>query len=125
MKNVVKVSLVCLLWVGFQSAQSQSTKEFPKDINSIKMTAPGVAVVGTDDALYGIDKDGKELWKNDKLRKIDATRIEILEGSELILVQGGLKGGGTRVLNVLTGADYGVGGPIYGARIIHGTNHTF
>ena len=69
MKNFRQTSLAILViltsFVGF----AQKTINFPKEVNSIKMTAPGIAIVATDDALYAIDKDGKELWKNKKFKK--------------------------------------------------------
>jgi len=121
MEKLLKLSVVFLLLIGIQSARSQSTKEFPKEINSIKMTAPGIAIVATDDALYGIDKDGKELWKNEKLKKVDAHKIVVLEGSELIVVTGGLMMG-TKILNVYNGKIHAGDSDISEARIIHGTN---
>jgi hypothetical protein len=125
MKHFKKLSLVLLVLIGFHSAMAQANKDFPKEINSIKMTATGLAVVATDDALYAIDNTGKEIWKNTKLRKVDATKITVLEGSELIFVVGGFKGGGNRVINVLTGKYYGDGLDISNARVIHGTNQVW
>lgn len=103
---------------------AQSVQEFPKTVNLVKMTDPGVAIVGTDDALYGLDQDGKELWRNPKLKKVEAERVQILSGSELIFVDDKGLTGKNRVLNVLTGQMYGnpdfsVG---YGARVVHATN---
>ena len=89
MKNTWLTLLVVLISL---SSFAQKTIDFPKNISFIKMTAPGVAIVGTDDALYGINRQGKELWKNEKFKKLDAEKISILKGSELILVQGGFRG---------------------------------
>ena len=61
MRNLKQCTLLLVTMLMANVGFAQKTKTFPKEINSIKMTAPGVAVVGTDDALYGIDKDGKEL----------------------------------------------------------------
>lgn len=103
---------------------AQTVVEFKKNVNLVKMTAPGVAIVGTDDALYGLDKDGIELWRNEKLKKVEAERVQILSGSELIFVDDKGLTGKNRVLNVLTGEMYGnpdwsVG---LGARVLHATN---
>ena len=104
---------------------ADETVRFPKEVNFIKMTAVGIAVVGTDDALYGIDRNGKQLWKNTKFRKIDEKRIEVLTGSELIIVEGGFKGGGTHIVNVFVGKIVAVEGDLYGARIAHGSNQVW
>lgn len=120
----IKCLVMITLFVSVSSLFAQKTKTFPKEINSIKMTAVGVAVVGTNDALYGINKDGEELWKNEKLKKIKESQIEILEGSELIYIASFR---GFHLINVLTGESYGgtEDGTIYGARVIHGTNQVF
>ena len=62
---------------------------------------------------------------NEKLKKIDVKRIEILTGSELIIVQGNLRVGRV-IINVMNGQYIGAtDGPIYGARVIHGTNQVW
>ena len=125
MKNFRQLSLLILLVLTSFMSNGQGTVTFPKNINSMKMTATGVAVVATDDALYGIDKNGKEIWKKPKLKKIDARKIEVLEGSELILVHGGLMQG-IMIINVMDGGYVGDNdGVIYGARVIHGTNQVW
>lgn len=121
MKQLKKQNLTLLMLIISVFSFGQQTISFPKEVNSIKMTTPGIAIVATDDALYGIDKDGKELWKNEKLRKIDAAKIQVLAGSELVLVEGGFRGGGTKIINVFNGNIH-AGGDISEARIIHGTN---
>ena len=116
-----KISITILVILISTASFAQNSVNFQKNINFIKMTAPGVAIIGTDDALYGVDKQGKELWKNDKFKKLDSHKISILDGSELILVVGGFRGGGTKIVNVLNGKIQ-AGGDIKEARIIHGTN---
>ena len=113
--------LSLLIPVSFGLSYGQVSKEFPKSVNLIKMTDPGIAVVGTDDALYGINREGKELWKNEKLRKVEADRVNILSGSELVFVKDKGLLGTNKVLNVLTGQDYSQG-YISDARVIHATN---
>ena len=120
MKIIKKASLTFLIVLISIASIAQKTIDFPKSINFIKMTEPGVAVIGTDDALYGIDPQAKELWKNTKFKKLDAKKISVLEGSELIVVRGGLRGG-TNIVNVLTG-NIQAGGDISEARVIHGSN---
>lgn len=122
MRKIKKTSLILMMLISYLSAFNQITKEFPKEINSISMTAPGVAVVATDDALYGIDKDGKELWKNEKLKKMDVSKIEILEGSEFIFITSFR---GSFLINVINGELYGADGVVYGARVVHGANQVW
>jgi outer membrane protein assembly factor BamB len=121
MKNVRITGLVLLFGLISNIGFGQQSQSYPKEINSIKMTAPGIVIVGTDDALYGMDKDGKELWKNERLKKVDAAKIMVLEGSELIMVQGGLRTGKV-IVNVYNGNIHAGGSDIKEARIVHGTN---
>lgn len=121
MKNLKKSSLVFSALLLVSMGFSQVSKDFPKEVNLIKMTDAGVAIIGTDDALYGIDKNGKELWKNVNLRKVESGNVEILSGSELIFVSDKGLMANHQVLNVLDGRDYSAGG-ISGARVVHGTN---
>ena len=125
MKKLTITSLVLLALLISIVGNSQEVINFPKEVNSIKMTAVGVAIIGTDDALYGIDKDGKQLWKNEKFKKISENKIEVLTGSELIFVTGGFRGGGKHVVNVLTGEKVAVEGDVYGARVAHGVNQVW
>lgn len=125
MKKLTITSLVLLALLISIVGNSQEVINFPKEVNSIKMTAVGVAIISTDDALYGIDKDGKQLWKNEKFKKISENKIEVLTGSELIFVTGGFRGGGKHVVNVLTGEKVAVEGDVYGARVAHGVNQVW
>ena len=118
--HVAILVFLCLPMFG------QKNLDFPKDINLIKMTDPGVAIVGTDDALYGVNSEGTILWKNEKLKKVEAERVEILPGSELVFVSDKGLLARNRALNVLDGREYANSGTkgenIFGARVIHGTN---
>ncbi len=126
MKNLTTHALTIILFLSSTYCFSQNEKSFPKDVNLIKMTAPGVAIVGTDDALYGLDANGKEIWNNKKLRKVEAERVEVLSGSEMIFVSDKGITSRNRVINVLNGIEYAnsgtMGENIMGARIVHGTN---
>lgn len=125
MKQSINLALlICMIFMA-PSTFAQKKVDFPKEVNLVKMTDAGVAIVGTDDALYGIDETGKTVWKNEKLRKVESNRVEILSGSELVFVSD--KGmGRNRVLNVRTGVELANPGKgsssIFAARIIHGTN---
>ncbi|MEL7144930.1 MAG: PQQ-binding-like beta-propeller repeat protein [Bacteroidota bacterium] len=126
MNNFFKHTILALAVLCSNFLLAQTQKEFPKDINLIKMTASGVAVVGTDDALYGVDANGKELWSNKKLKKVEAERVEVLNGSELIFVSDKGITSRNRVINVLNGIEYANTGTkgenIFGVRVVHGTN---
>lgn len=126
MKNLFLCLLAALLLMPqFLSAQLWE-KAFDKDVNFIKMTEAGVAIVGTDDALYGIDNAGKVLWQYDKLKKLEPNRIEVLAGSELIFASDKGLLARNRVINVLTGVEYAPaefkGDNIIGATVIHPAN---
>ena len=125
MKKLKILSLTLLTLFISTFSFADEIINFPKEVNFIKMTAVGIAVVGTDDALYGVDRNGKQIWKNDKFRKIDEKRIEVLTGSELIIVTGGFKGGGTHIVNVLDGKIIAIEGNLYGARVAHGVNQVW
>lgn len=90
------------------------------------MSDAGVAIVGTDDALYGVNDQGKILWKNEKLKKVEEERVQILSGSELVFVSDKGIFSRNRVLDVNTGKEYANSGKkgdnIIGVRLIHGTN---
>ena len=125
-KTRINLTLVLILLGSVCFAQNR-TKSFPKEVNAIKMTDAGVAIVATDDALYGIDGEGNELWKNEKLKKMDAERVEVLSGSEYVFVSDKGLLSRNRVLNVLTGEEVGnhfseTFEQIFAARVIHGTN---
>lgn len=126
MKNLRLTFFLLSLLAVVNMVEAQASKDFPKQVNLIKMTDPGVAVVGTDDALYGLDGNGKVLWDNEKLRKVEENRVEILSGSELIFVSDKGLLSRNRVINVLNGMEYANSGQkgenIFGARVIHGTN---
>lgn len=102
------------------------TKELPETINLVKMSDAGVAIVGTDDSLYGINDQGKILWKNEKLRKVEAERVQILSGTELVFISDKGILSRNRVLDANTGKEYANSGQkgdnIIGVRVLHGTN---
>ncbi len=126
MKHIQSILFVVIFSMITLSITAQKSIEFPKKINFIKMTDAGIAIVGTDDALYGVDKDGNQVWANEKLRKVEPERVEILTGSELIFVSDKGLLARNRVLNVLDGREYANTGikyqNIFAARIIHGAN---
>lgn len=123
MRNFLLISLVLLPMLSIAQLWDKS---FDKNVNLIKMTDAGVAVVGTDDALYGINAGGEVLWRNEKLKKVEENRVEILSGSELIFVSDKGMLSRNRTINVLTGKEYADTGVkfenIFAATIAHSVN---
>lgn len=104
------------------TAQDTWSKDFPKEVNFVKTMPLGVAIVGTQDALYGYNKDGERLWENAKLKKVDKLWVQHLSGSELIYVIDKGILGRNRVLNMFTGEIYQEDLFVMGAKIVHSTN---
>lgn len=126
MKKAILLLIVFALFANVTIAQ-EWTKDFPGKINLVKMSDAGVAIVGTNDALYGVDDQGKILWTNEKLRKVEAERVQILSGTELIFVSDKGFLSRNRVLDANTGKEYAntgnkAAGNIIGVRVLHGTN---
>jgi hypothetical protein len=125
MKKVTLLLLVFTLYVNVTLAQ-EWTKDFSEKINLVKMSDAGIAIVGTDDALYGVNDEGKILWKNEKLRKVEAERVQILSGTELVFISDKGMLSRNRVLDANTGKEYAntgnKGDNIIGVRVLHGTN---
>lgn len=125
MKKAILVLIVFVFYVNTTIAQ-EWTKDLPGNINLVKMSDAGVAIVGTDDALYGINDQGEILWKNEKLRKVEAERVQILSGTELVFISDKGIFSRNRVLDANTGKEYANSGKkgdnIIGVRVLHGTN---
>lgn len=125
MKKVTLLLLVFTFYVNVTLAQ-EWTKDFSKKINLVKMSDAGIAIVGTDDALYGVNDEGKILWKNEKLRKVEEERVQILSGTELVFISDKGMLSRNRVLDANTGKEYANSGKkgdnIIGVRVLHGTN---
>jgi hypothetical protein len=126
MKKAILLFTVLVFFINTSIAQ-EWTKELPEKINLVKMSDAGVAIVGTNDALYGINDQGKILWKNEKLRKVEAERVQILSGTELVFISDKGFLSKNRVLDANTGKEYASTGAkteslTIGVRVLHGTN---
>ena len=125
MKKTVLIFMVFAFYANITIGQ-EWTKDFPGKINLVKMSDAGVAIVGTNDALYGINDQGKILWTNEKLRKVEAERVQILSGTELVFISDKGMFSRNRVLDANTGKEYANSGTkgdnIIGVRVLHGTN---
>ncbi|RYF91771.1 MAG: hypothetical protein EOO03_00520, partial [Chitinophagaceae bacterium] len=80
-------------------------KNFPSKINWYKITDAGVLVVGTNDALYGVNPaDGKEAWKIDKIENIQEENYDPIEGTPyIVLAKRGLLKSSNNIVDVVTG----------------------
>ncbi|MGJ8745936.1 PQQ-binding-like beta-propeller repeat protein [Polaribacter sp.] len=125
MKKSILLVMVFAFYINVSMAQDWS-KELPGKINLVKMSDAGIAIVGTDAALYGVNDQGKILWENKKLRKVEAERVQILSGTELVFISDKGMFSRNRVLNAYTGKEYANSGNkgdnIIGVRVLHGTN---
>ncbi|APZ46035.1 hypothetical protein BW723_06880 [Polaribacter reichenbachii] len=125
MKKAVLLLMVFAFYANITIGQ-EWTKDFPGKINLVKMSDAGIAIVGTNDALYGVNDKGEILWENEKLRKVEEERVQILSGTELVFISDKGMLSRNRVLNANTGKEYANSGKkgdnIIGVRVIHGTN---
>ncbi len=61
--------------------------EYPREINWMMISDVGILLLGTDDALYGVDPEtGEEMWKREDQKKIDKEYIETIPQTPIILV---------------------------------------
>ena len=81
------------------------TKNFPSKINWYKITDAGILVVGTNDALYGVNPaDGKEVWKIDKIENIQEENYDPIEGTPyIVLAKRGMFKSSNNIVDVVTG----------------------
>lgn len=75
-----------------QKATPDWTKKFPGNVKWYKVSDAGILVVGTGDALYGINPEsGTEIWKLENLDDVKEENYDPIEGSPYIaIVKGGL-----------------------------------
>lgn len=100
--------MLCLLLANLCSkAQLPNdwVKTFPSKVRWYKITDPGVLVVGTNDALYGLSpSDGKEIWKLDQIENIQEENYDPIEGTPyIVLAKKGLTKSVNHVVDVVTG----------------------
>ncbi|TAD86626.1 MAG: hypothetical protein EAY75_07765 [Bacteroidetes bacterium] len=62
-------------------------KNFGGNINFYNLSDAGIFIVGTNDALYGLNPvDGKEIWKLEEFRKISEEAFSAIENSPLAAI---------------------------------------
>ncbi|MEO6583974.1 MAG: hypothetical protein ABIO05_06600, partial [Ferruginibacter sp.] len=86
MKNLLLITLILQGFAGMAQPATDWTKTFPSKINWYRITDAGVLVVGTKDGLYGINPDGKEVWKIDQIENIQEENYDPIEGTPYIVM---------------------------------------
>ena len=106
MKKIILITQLFFA-AGFCSAQKVTdwTKSFPSKVKWYKITDAGVLVVGTNDALYGVNpSDGKEVWKIDQIENIKEENYDPIEGTPyIVLAKRGLTKSVNNIVDVVTG----------------------
>lgn len=107
MRKILLLAAVLLLYV-FSFGQNTSadwTKKFPGNVKWYKISDAGVLVVGTGDALYGLQPEtGADLWKLEGLDDVNESNYDPIEGSPYIaIVKGGLSRRHHTVVDVTNG----------------------
>ncbi len=105
-----KLIILLTLIFSFQLMQTYAggeelwKQEYPKEINWMMISDAGILILGTDDALYGVNPDsGEELWKREDQKKIDQEYVEVIDVTPVILVtRKGLRNEAVAI-NTLTG----------------------
>lgn len=88
-----------------QNTNADWTKKFPKNVKWYKISDAAILVVGTGDALYGIQPEtGEEIWKLEGLDDVNESNYDPIEGSPYIaIVKGGLARRHHTILDVTNG----------------------
>ncbi len=88
MKQTLMALVFLLLTVNtFAQKATDWTKSFPSKVKWYKITDAGILVVGTNDALYGVNpSDGKEAWKIDQIENIQEENYDPIEGTPYIVL---------------------------------------
>lgn len=104
-----KVFLIAALSIAgsmcFAQKTTDWTKSFPSKVKWYKITDAGILVVGTNDALYGINPaDGAESWKVDQIENIQEENYDPIEGTPyIVLAKRGLTKSSNNIVDVVTG----------------------
>ena len=104
-KLIITGSLMMItLFVSAQKA-TDWIKNFPSNVKWYKITDAGILVVGTNDALYGVNpSDGKEVWKIDQIENIQEENYDPIEGTPyIVLAKRGLLKSSNNIIDVVTG----------------------
>lgn len=99
------VSFVMLTVAAFAQKNNDWTKTFPSKVKWYRITDAGILVVGTNDALYGINpSDGQEAWKIDQIENIQEENYDPIEGTPyIVLAKRGLTKSTNHIVDVSTG----------------------
>lgn len=107
MKKIILYFIIALLSFSSlaQGPAADWTKKFPGNIKWYRISDAGILIVGTGDALYGIQPEtGSEIWKLENLDDVKESNYDPIEGSPYIaIVKGGLSKKKHTILDVTTG----------------------
>lgn len=106
MKKILFALVACCSALAMQAQSSTDwTKTFPSAIKWYRITDAGILVVGTKDALYGVNPpDGKEIWKIDQIENIQEENYDPIEGTPyIVLAKRGLTKSVNNIVDVATG----------------------
>ncbi len=108
MKKIIFLFAVLLTGISVSAQKATDwTKTFPSKVKWYKITDAGVLVVGTNDALYGINpSDGKEIWKNEDIENIQEENYDPMEGTPyIVLAKRGMMKSSNKIVDVVTGKE--------------------
>ena len=106
MRKITLIATAMLVaMASFAQSSNDWTKTFPSKIKWYRITDAGVLVVGTNDALYGINPaDGKEAWKIGNIENIQEENYDPIEGTPyIVLAKKGLTKSVNDIVDVVTG----------------------
>jgi outer membrane protein assembly factor BamB len=98
--------LLASLTMMAQPSAKEWSKKFDGNVKWYRISDAGILVVGTNDALYGLNPDnGTEIWKIDKLEKVAEENYDPIEGTPYaaILTNRGFSGTQYSIVDVVTG----------------------
>ena len=101
--------LTTLTILVFMSSFAQNANDWKMNFDSTikwyKITAPGILVVCTKDALHGINPtDGKEIWKDEDVQNIKEEEVKVVPNTPYIAVfKQGFTKNSVRYVDVVTG----------------------
>ena len=101
---LLSLLLCCIFSNIYAGGEKLWTQEYPKEINWMMVSDAGILILGTDEALYGVNPEtGEELWKQEDQKKIDREYVEVIDVTPVILVtRKGLRNEAVAI-NTLTG----------------------
>ncbi len=108
MKQILLLLTVMLasLTMMAQPSAKEWSKKFDGNIKWYQISDAGIMIVGTNDALYGLNPDtGTEIWKIDKLERVAEENYDPIEGTPYadILINKTFSGIQHNIVDIVTG----------------------